>query len=128
VIRLPRLRITGKKLGASGEDLAAKHLRSQGYAILERNFRCPIGELDLVARKENLLVFAEVKTRRSEQYGPPQTAVTLRKRRRIVKLAHFYMKQKKLYHLQPRFDVIAIQWKDGGRPLINHISGAFLAE
>ena len=49
MIRLPKLKISGKKLGASGEDLAAKHLRSQGYVILERNFRCPIGELDLVA-------------------------------------------------------------------------------
>ena len=128
MIRLPRLKKPVKKLGASGEDLAAKHLRSQGFLILERNFRCQLGELDIVARKENLLVFAEVKTRRSEKYGPPQTAVNLQKRRRIVKLANFYIKQKRLFHLQPRYDVIAIQWKAEDKPQINHIPAAFLAE
>ena len=124
---LPRPVKSDKKLGASGEELAAAHLRSQGFAILERNFRCPLGELDLVARKGLLIVFAEVKTRRSEERGSPETAVTARKQRKIVKLAHFYLKQKNLYHLQPRFDVIAVRWKDDGRPEINHIPAAFMA-
>jgi putative endonuclease len=116
-----------KKLGASGEDLAAAHLRSQGFLILDRNFRCSLGELDLVARKGLIIVFAEVKTRRSEQHGAPETAVTYKKQQRIIKLAHIYLKQKNLYHLQPRFDVIAILWKENGKPEIKHIPAAFMA-
>jgi len=115
-----------KKLGASGEDLAASHLRKQGFLILDRNFRCPIGELDLVARKNEILVFAEVKTRRTEQHGAPETAVNYRKQQRIIRLSNYYMKQKKLLHLQPRFDVIAILWKEKGKPEIKHIPAAFM--
>ncbi len=127
MIRLPKLKLSRKKLGDSGENLAAKHLRSQGYAIIERNYRLKAGELDLIARKGSTLVFVEVKTRRSDRYGPPETAVTRTKQRRIVRLAEMYMKQKKLLHLQPRFDVIAIQWKETGGHEINHIQAAFIA-
>jgi putative endonuclease len=124
---LPKLKRPEKKLGASGEDLAAAHLRSQGFLILDRNFRCSLGELDLVARKGLIIVFAEVKTRRSEQRGAPETAVTYKKQQRIIKLAHVYLKQNNLYHLQPRFDVIAILWKENGKPEIKHIPAAFMA-
>ncbi len=120
--RAPR----GKKLGATGEDLAAAHLKKQGFAILDRNFTCAAGELDLVARKGPLIVFAEVKTRRSERFGAPQAAVTPKKQKRIIKLANIYLKQKKLGHLQPRYDVIAVRWNDDGRPEIDHISAAFM--
>jgi len=123
----PFFKFKNKKLGATGEDLAAAHLRSQGFLILDRNFRCKIGELDIVARKNNVIVFAEVKTRRSEQRGGPEAAVTYRKQQRIVKLAHVYLKQKHLYHLQPRFDVIAILWRENGKPEIKHIPAAFMA-
>ena len=117
---------SGKKLGASGEDLAASHLKKQGFAILDRNYRCAVGELDLVARKGPLIVFAEVKTRRSEHYGAPHTAVTPQKQKKIIKLAHIYLKQKNLGNLQPRYDVIAVRWNDNGRPEIDHIPAAFI--
>jgi putative endonuclease len=117
-----------KSLGASGEKAAARHLAKQGFAILERNYRCPLGEIDLVARKGPLLVFAEVKTRRSEQYGAPETAVGFRKQKKLVKLAQFYIKQKDFYGLQCRFDVVSVRWNDKGRPAVDHIPAAFFAE
>jgi putative endonuclease len=115
-----------KSLGAAGEDLAARHLNKMGFAILEKNYRCPLGELDIVARKGPLLIFVEVKTLRSEKYGPPQVAVTIRKQQKIIKLAHFYIKHKKMYDMQCRFDVIAVQWT-GDRPQIKHIPAAFIS-
>ena len=124
----PWRRTAGKSLGASGEQLAARHLGRQGFVILERNYRCPIGELDLVARKGPLLVFAEVKTRKSGHYGPPEIAVTHRKQRKIVRLAQFYLKQKKLHDLQCRFDVLAVRWDERGRPVVDHIPAAFTAD
>lgn len=116
-----------KSLGAAGEELAARHLKKMGFAILEKNYRCPLGELDLIARKGPLLVFVEVKTRRSQHYGPPQTAVTMRKQQKIIRLAQLYIKQKKLYDLKCRFDVIAVHWNDDDRPQIKHIPAAFIA-
>jgi len=104
----------------------AAHYRSQGFLILDRNFRCPLGELDLVARKNNLIVFVEVKTRRTEEHGAPETAVNYKKQRRIIRLSNYYLKQKKLWHLQPRFDVIAILWKEKASRRIKHIPAAFM--
>ncbi len=97
-----------KILGRSGEDRAARHLANLGYRVLERNYSTRQGEIDLIALDRETIVFVEVKTRTSDAYGAPELAVDQRKQERMVKAALGYLKQKRLYHLSCRFDVVAI--------------------
>ena len=76
------------EIGAYGESLAKNFLRDQGYYILEENFSCKIGEIDLIARDENYICFIEVKTRYSQDYGTPAESITYRKRKKLYKIAH----------------------------------------
>ncbi|ABK98808.1 YraN family protein [Pelobacter propionicus] len=116
-----------RNTGSRGEEIATSFLGQQGYRILERNFRCKGGELDIVARApgERSLVFVEVKTRRDRSYGPPQLAVTPFKQRQISKAALTWLSRNHLHDSQARFDVIAILLEDGGRHSIEHIVNAF---
>ncbi|MGB5684809.1 MAG: YraN family protein [Candidatus Electrothrix sp.] len=91
--------------GRSGEDLAVQHLEQQGYTILERNYRLRIGEIDIIARDGEYLVFIEVKTRRSKRFGSPFEAVDLRKQQKIFNIAAVYLQGKEL---PVRFDVVAV--------------------
>ena len=116
-----------KDFGARGEHYAAKHLERQGFKIIERNYTCPLGELDLVARKGPLLVFCEVKTRSTAKMGPPELAVNHGKQRKIVRLAKYYIKNNRLENLQCRFDVVTVQWGEGKKPEVRHIPAAFLS-
>jgi putative endonuclease len=100
-----------KATGRSGEDLAAQHLEQQGYTILERNYRLRIGEVDIIARDEEYLVFIEVKTRRSRRFGSPFEAVDARKQQQIVKIASAYLQGKEL---PVRFDVVAVHLNEQG--------------
>ena len=111
-------------LGETGEDLAAVALKKQGYKILERNYRTPLGEIDLIARHRKTLVFIEVKTRTSERFGAGQDAVHHAKQARLRKLADYYLKQKRLGEVAVRFDVVGILWGEG-EPQIEVIQGAF---
>jgi len=95
-------------LGRKGEILAASFLRRSGYSIREINFRCPIGEIDIVAKEKGELVFVEVKTRKSSQLGYPEQAVGIRKQRKMSQLALWYLQEKKLVDVNARFDVVAI--------------------
>ncbi len=113
-----------KQVGATGEDLAAAHLKKQGYKILERNYRTPIGEIDLVAWHRGVLVIIEVKTRRSGKFGSPQEAVHPAKQERLRNLAKYYLQQQGLRDVTVRFDVVGILWRDG-KPQIEVIPGAF---
>jgi putative endonuclease len=113
-----------RSLGDRGEDLAAASLKKQGYKILERNYRAPLGEIDLIARHQGMLVFIEVKTRTSARFGAGQDAVHLAKQTRLRKLADYYLKQKRLGEVAVRFDVVGILWKKGG-PQIEIIQNAF---
>ena len=97
-----------KILGREGEDRAAQFLKKQGYKILERNYRTPQGEIDLIALHRGEVVFVEVKTRTNEAYGAPELAVNPRKQQRMIKAALGYIKYKKLHQVPCRFDVIAI--------------------
>lgn len=97
-----------KLLGRSGEDRAAKYLAEQGYVVLERNYRAPYGEIDLIAMDSGMVVFVEVKTRTTNAYGSPEMAVNSRKQERMVKAALGYLKFKKLHQTPCRFDVVAI--------------------
>jgi putative endonuclease len=108
-------------LGRYGEDLAAEHLRQQGLTILARNWRCPSGELDIVARDGAALVICEVKTRRSVAFGSPLEAVGPRKLRRLRQLAMRYLDEQQVHVPEVRFDVIGIVQPLTGAPAITHV-------
>ena len=94
--------------GKEGEKIAAAYLKKNGYEIIEINFRCPIGEIDIVAKEENDLVFVEVKTRKSIELGYPEQAVGIRKQKKMSQLALWYMQKRKIADTNARFDVVAI--------------------
>ena len=113
-----------KATGQEGEDIAAVFLKKNGYRISERNYRCPIGEIDIVARDKNDLVFVEVKTRRSADLGYPEQAVGIKKQKKISQLALWYFQEKKLNGVRARFDVVAIMIQPSGND-IRLIKNAF---
>ena len=113
---------TKKNLGNLGEGLAEKHLKQKGFKIIEKNYRCPIGEVDLIAKKDDLLVFVEVKTRTSDEFDPFDS-VTVKKQKKLYKLAEYYTKNLKEVPFI-RFDVIGISFL-GERPEIDHLENAF---
>ena len=94
--------------GKEGEKIAAVYLKKNGYEIIEINFRCPIGEIDIVAKEKNDLVFVEVKTRKSIELGYPEQAVGMRKQKKMSQLALWYMQKRKIADTNARFDVVAI--------------------
>lgn len=95
-------------LGKRGEKLAEEFLRKKGYKIVERNFKCPFGEIDLIAWDGDTLAFIEVKTRSDESFGPPEMSVDLRKQRQLSKVSLAYMEKKKFKDLPARFDVVSV--------------------
>jgi putative endonuclease len=97
-----------KHKGARGEDRASEFLVSQGYRILERNFRCPLGEMDIIARDGTTVVFVEVKTRASLRFGPPHGAVGPEKQKRLTAVALCYLKGQGQLNRPARFDVVAV--------------------
>jgi len=97
-----------KELGKKGEDLALRFLKKRGYRIIEQNYVCKMGEMDLIAKEKDTLAFIEVKTRTSMYFGPPQLAVTKFKQRQLSKVALNFLKQNKLEDVKARFDVVAI--------------------
>lgn len=111
------------ELGRSGERAAEAHLRAQGYTIVERNFRCPLGEVDLVALHRRTVVFVEVKTRRSAA-AAPAGAVDARKQRQMRRAAEWYLGQRRLHDHPVRFDVVAV-WHDGDRVRCEVLQNAF---
>ncbi len=96
-------------LGKKGEDLAIAQLRALKYKILERNFKCALGEIDIIAREKDTLVFVEVKTRRTRDFGGPAAAVNARKQRQLSRVALTYLNLKKLPQIPARFDVVAVE-------------------
>ncbi len=113
-----------KIVGKKGEQLAASFLSRNGFEILERNFRYGHGEIDLIVRKEKLIVFCEVKARRTETYGPGESAVDERKQTRIRKVAEAYVEARELEGYEFRFDVIVVELK-GKTSRIRVIENAF---
>lgn len=121
--------MAGVSKGAMGEILAARFLREKGYTICSSNFRCRLGEIDIVAADKKYLVFAEVKTRREDSRYLPREAVTPSKQRKLLQTAAMYMSRFPT-DLQPRFDVIEVVTTadDSMRIVeINHIIGAYEA-
>lgn len=112
-------------VGRRGEDLAAAFLEKSGFAIIERNFRCKGGEVDIVAREGKTLVFVEVKSRKTLTYGLPQLAVTPFKQRQISKAALTWLARNHKHDSPARFDVIAILLNNNYHHQIEHIKNAF---
>lgn len=117
-----------KLLGNRGERAAIRFLRKQGYQILHRQFRNRFGEIDVIAKDGNGIVFVEVKTRKSNAAGEPEEAVTFTKQKQLTKLALSYLKRYNLLEQSARFDVVAVIWPDDAKkPEITHYRNAFEA-
>jgi putative endonuclease len=111
-------------LGKKGEELAATQLKAMKYQILERNYRCPLGEMDIIAREKGSLVFVEVKTRATKDFGGPAAAVHEKKQRQLSRVALLYLNQKRIRDIPARFDVVAVDLS-GMEPRIEVIQNAF---
>lgn len=111
--------------GQRGEELALQCLRKNGYEILEHNYRQPFGEVDLIARHHDTIVFIEVKTRRSGKFGSPLEAVDRNKQRQLVKIAQDYLIRNDLTDSAARFDVVGVYLPEGRKPQINIVDNAF---
>ncbi|OIQ59842.1 hypothetical protein MOTE_10980 [Moorella thermoacetica] len=103
--------MTRRRRGQIGEAAAAALLEGEGYRILERNYRCPLGEIDIIAAQDKEIVFIEVRTRSSRTFGTPQESVDGRKRMRLRRLAAYYLGSRGLAGWSCRFDVVAV-WLD----------------
>jgi putative endonuclease len=103
-----------KDKGDRGEDRTATFLRQEGYRILERNYRCPLGEMDIIARDGKTIVFIEVKARSSDRFGSPQAAIGPQKQRRMTAIALCYLKGKGWLGMPARFDVAAVRLDAAG--------------
>lgn len=114
-----------KVLSARGEEAAARFLVHRGYDILERNWTCPAGEVDIIAKDEDTLVFVEVKTRRNCNLGFPSEAITDKKRARYEKIAIAYVEDTQLRDLAVRFDVISLVVIGSDKAMIRHHINAF---
>jgi putative endonuclease len=96
------------KLGARGEEIAANHLLQMGYRIVERNYRCPLGELDMIAYHEDTIVFVEVRTNSPANAGLAEASIGFRKQRKLRQVATYYLKLKGLLAHLARFDVVIV--------------------
>jgi putative endonuclease len=115
--------VLNRVLGDRGERAAERHLKRQGLRVITRNYRTPWGEIDLIARDRDTLVFVEVKTRRR---GQPAEAVTPEKQRRLTNAALRFLRRFNLLEQRARFDVVAVVWPhDDQPPTIEHIMNAF---
>ncbi len=118
--------------GQQGEEIAAKYLKYRGLKILARNYRCPVGEIDIIAFDKdspghfgmNCIAFVEVKTRKSDTYTSPDAAVDEEKRRRIKKAAAYYLTHHRAGEMNVRYDIVAVVMGEG-QPRIRHITAAF---
>jgi len=112
-------------LGQKGEKQAARYLKKKGYKVVTANYRCQYGEIDLIARDADILIFIEVKTRTSTDFGGPAAAVGYRKQQQISKVAHHYLVTHHNDDVDARFDVISILSPIGQKTEIEHITNAF---
>ena len=104
-----------RETGALGERIACEFLGKNGYKILETNYRCPEGEIDIIAQQKDTLVFVEVRTKKSRQFGRPEESITAVKRERLTKLAEQYGQAHENLPESWRIDVVAIQMENSGK-------------
>ena len=113
-----------KALGADGERAAEEFLRARRYHIVERNYRCPVGEVDLIALDGKTVVFIEVKTRTGAGFGSPFEAVNRRKQGQVSRAAQYFLTAHRLHERAARFDVVGVWWEDG-RAVCELVQNAF---
>ena len=113
-----------QQFGKESEAIAVSHLKKNGYRILERNYRSKLGEIDIIAKDKGTLVFVEVKAKRSDRFGNPKEAVTLKKQRKISQVALYYLNDTNQNRSKARFDVVAISLMQD-RPTVEIIKNAF---
>jgi putative endonuclease len=113
-----------RSIGLIGEDIAADFLERKGYSILNRNFRTPYGEIDLITEQGNSIVFTEVKTRASISLGPPEISITRRKADHMRSAAEFYIQEHGEQYDEWRIDVISVQIRTNEAPHIVHFENA----
>jgi len=104
-----------KQTGALGEKVAAEHLIKQGYTILQQNYRCPIGEIDIVSHDSESMSFVEVRTKRSRQFGTPEESITPAKQAKLIELAESYMQEHGSPGQSWRIDVVAVELGKGDK-------------
>lgn len=114
-----------KDLGSRGERLAVRYLKRQGYRILKSNYVCPLGEIDIIAADGDMLVFVEVKTRRSDVAADPENAVNFHKRRQVTRAAKHFLGRLPNANLASRFDIVSVVIPEKGEPAIEHFMDAF---
>ena len=106
-----------QRTGQLGERLAAEKLTGQGYEILERNYRCTAGEMDIIARDGECYAFVEVRARRGRSCGTPEESITQPKQRRLIEVAESYLQERALRDVDWRIDVVGVEWDLRGRLL-----------
>ena len=117
-----------KDIGTFGEALARDYLISKGYKILNMNFRNKFGEIDIICKKNNLLIFCEIKSRYSNSFGSPIESITCYKQKQIIKLSELYLISKKYYNYNVRYDIIEVIFNTiTSSHIINHVQDAFRA-
>jgi len=112
-----------RSVGQFGEDVAARYLQGQGMVVLDRNWSCRFGEIDLVARDGTTLVICEVKTRTTDRFGGPFQAVTEHKARRLRRLAHAWLDDHDVTPGAVRIDVVSVVIPDRGAPQVERVTG-----
>ena len=110
-------------LGRFGEDVAVRHLEDDGYVVLDRNWRCEIGEIDIVAREHDVLVVCEVKTRSSLRHGSPFEAITERKLHRLERLGIAWMRVRGMRPRSMRVDIVSVLRPRTGPTVVEHVRG-----
>ncbi|MDZ4991470.1 YraN family protein [Clostridium perfringens] len=115
-----------KSIGSYGEEISVDFLKKEGYSILEKNFNCSSGEIDIIALRNEILSFIEVKSRFTNSFGNPKESVTYHKQRRIIAASKYYLHLKKFYNYYIRFDVIEINFNfNGSKYELNFLKDAF---
>lgn len=109
------------RVGSYGEQVAVNHLQRNGFVVLDRNWRCDIGEIDVVAREGDCLVVVEVKTRRSDRFGSPAEAVTAAKLARLRRLAARWIADSGIHPPRVRIDVLAVRPQPSGAAKVEHL-------
>ncbi len=119
------MRLSRKDVGRLGETLAAAHLKNKGYSIIETNYRCPSGEIDIIAQKDGCLIFTEVRTKTGGGFGTPEESVTETKKKHLIKTAYTYLGKKDKLQSDWRIDFIAVELDKNNKPSrIEHYKNA----
>lgn len=114
-----------KFLGIFGENAAEKYLKSIGFKILKKNYKCRYGEIDIIAKDKGVLSFVEVKTVSTDKAETPYDTINAKKREHISRTAMFYLRENGMNEAACRFDVISVKYKNGEEPKVEFIKGAF---